>query len=1039
MQTPHPTRSRAAIASFLIPAALASATEPSGYTKEPGAFYPPEEEVHVCLERFLSLRKQAAFEGTYKRGEIDKQRRAIARDPKYSGNFSAAYMRNFRASADFWARQSDDFVRAMIPAENPRMLVPNYAKGCPLHLGGIQTLRPVWGKPNCYRCQVGGEEWAPGIQVKNPATGDLVTIADNGYGWQCPEGFPNPGTYYFVAAYRLSRLKMLFSRPYRDFVDFDGYAYARPAIWCTAYTYALTQDERYAHKVLVMLTRLADVYRNFTSLHNWRAYKGRAYVTDHNFECNIIRQCLDAYDFTFDTIAHDTGLLDWFRESRTDPDLNDDGAVDHRDITYHIERNLFGYMYEFVHRGIRISRGNTRTWQLGALVEMAVAFRHDRLLEEALDSQFGLRRIFTNCFYREGRFYEDSTGYAGGVNKAYLRIGSYLSKFRGRKTFPTGLNLAEAFGRRYANIRTFKQRAASAGRLPYWGDGGNSRTPIFSPSPEAQRSELFGDIGYAILRSRGPAAQQLHLLPKFAQTGAGHGHRDQLMLKPIRWGYDFTADLGYPHNLSSPKRNEWCANSVTHCTVMVNNMEQRTGCTGTLDLYADADWLKMVAAHSNDTYDGVELYHRTAAIVSMSDDAHYIVDLFRIKGGQRRDYIYHSLSGDDGSNFALFPEPNPEPVTRAGTLAGVGVEWMASTGRTHHNSVDEQPGRRNGYSYIKDIATTTAGEDWRCEWRTGDAQSTGLMLWMAGAEGRQLYQGKGEGKGAPGRSPWDAYVVARDDTDWTGSDYSTFCCILEPFQGQPRVRCVERLPLVSSRPSDDSPVAVKVTTPEGHFVVFSAMEGGQTYTFDTGYTAHGRFSVARVLNDGSAATVDVDPGRLPAHAGRVCDVDFDAPAVSVACAAQLPVGNGLRGQPIIFEHSDWPKNAVFTIDRIALGKEEGTHVVALQGPGFEIATGTVDKVNAKEGWLFTKDSLEKLFNCHRLFDGKALYNGDRSVWRQIDKARAGYYQVGDVTIRLKSKGAARRFKPGGRFYIMDVNPGATFRIPRVVQREGAKG
>ena len=1024
------------VAPFLMSAALASVAEPSDYAKEPGAFYPPDEEVQACLERFLSLRKLAAFEGTYKRGEIEKQRKAIAQNPKYTGNFSAAYMRNFWAAADFWVRQTDDFVRAMVPAENPRMLVPSYAKGCPLHLGGIQTLRPVWDKPDCYRCQVGGEEWAPGMEVRNPGTGDLVAVVDDGHGWQCPEGFPNPGTYYFVAAYRLSRLKMLFSRPYRDFVDFDGYAYARPAIWCTAYTYALTQDKRYAHKVLVMLTRLADVYRNFTSLHNWRAYHGRAYVTDHNFECNIIRQCLDAYDFTFDTIADDTALIEWFKESRTDPDLNDDGAVDHRDVTYHIERNLFGYMYEFVHRGIRIARGNTRTWQLGALVEMAVAFRHDRLLEEALDSQFGLRRIFTNCFYREGRFYEDSTGYAGGVNKAYLRIGSYLSKFRGRQAFPSGLNLTEAFGPQYANIRTFSQRAASAGRLPYWGDGGNSRTPIFHPPPEPQRSELFGDIGYAILRSRGPAAQQLHLLLKFAQTGAGHGHRDQLMLKPIRWGYDFTADLGYPHNLSSPKRNEWCANSVTHCTVMVDNMEQRTGCTGTLDLYADADWLKLVAAYSNDAYDETELYHRTVAIVSMSDDAHYIVDIFRIRGGRRRDYIYHSLSGDDGSNFTFLPGQNPEPVKRAGTLAGVDVEWMANTGKTHHISVDKQPGRRNGYSYIKDIATTTASEDWRCEWRTGDAQGTGLMLWMAGAEGRQLYLGKGEGKGAPGRSPWDAYVIARDDTERTGSDYSMFWCVLEPFQGQPRIRRVERLRLVSHPRSDAA--AVKVTTPEGHFVVSSAMDGGQTYAFDTDYTARGRFSVTRVHNDGSAGTLDVGPGKLPAYAGSVRDVDFDAPVVSVACTAQLSVGTGLRGQPIIFEHPDWPKKAVFTMDSIARGQEEDTYLVALQAPGLEIATGTVDKVNAKEGWLFTKDSLEKLFNCHRLFDGKALYNGDRSGWHQIQTARAGYYQVGDVTIQLRRRGAAASFRPGDRFYIMDVSPGATFRIPRVVQREEGK-
>ncbi len=1025
------------------------------YVKEADTFYPPDEDVQASLDLLTSMRKQAALEGMLKLADIERKRQGFAADP-------ANYESKFRETADYWVQKDDDFLRDMLPAENPHMLVPSYAKGCPLHLGGVHTMRPIWGKPNHFRCQVGGEEWGPGMQVKNPGTGETITIEDDGYGWECPQGFPNPGRYYFVAAYRLALIGKLTSRPYRPFEDFDGPS-SRAALWCLGYIHALSQKPEYAHKALVILTRLADVYHNYASLYNWRKYPARAYIQDHNFEPDNIHQCLEAYDFCFDAIAQDQEILEWFKQSRDNADCNGDGTVDAEDIKYYIERDLFGYMYEYLHRAIPLGRGNTRTTQVRSMMEMALNLRHDRLFEEALNGRYGIANLMTNCIYRDGRFYEDSTGYSLGVNNSYLTFGTFIDRFRGREIHPDGIKIDELLGRRYSNIRTFAQRAACAGRYAYWGDGGNARTAILKPTPEPQKSVLFGDIGYSIMRSIGPSEQQLHLLLNFAQSGAGHGHRDQLMLKPIRWGYDFTADLGYPHNLASPKRGEWTANTVTHCSAMVDNMEQRSGCTGTLDLYADAGWLQLTAAYSNDAYDEAELYHRTAAIVSMSEDAHYIVDIFRIKGGERRDYIYHSLSGEEGANFALHLPEGTALEELPGTLAGPQVEWMANTGKYYGSRAEEQPNRKSGYSYIKDISRAEAAADRSCEWRVGDDQDTGLKLWMAGAEGRQLYLGKGEGRGAPGRSPWDAYIIARDDTDQTGSDESIYCGVFEPFQGEPRIIDVEWLQLKPASDSDAMPVAVKVTTPAGHFVVFSALDTAgaeQVYEFDARdgeYIFEGRFHALRVVTGGDIQTVEVDPAREPALTGQVNALDFDTPAVTVAASAPLPTGDELAGRPIMFEHPDWPKNTVFTIKAITpvegakaltpaptpaervpapSGRGENEYVIALDDPGLESAVGTLDKVNTEDGWVFTKDHLEKMFNCHYLYDGKALYSEDKSQWFQIETARTGYYSVGDVTIKFKDKAAAENFKPGDRFWIMDVNPGATFRINRVLAAFG---
>lgn len=1010
------------------------------YDKEPDTFYPPEEEVRASLERFMSLRKRAAFEGARKRPEIETERARFAAEPE-------SYQRAYRETADYWRAKSDDFLREMLPAGNPHMLVPSYALGCPLHLGGISTLQPIWGRPNHFRCTVGGEEWGPGMQVENPGTGELVTIEDDGYGWQCPEGFPNPGTYWFVAAYRLSLIRTLTSGPYRPWAEFDG---GSAGLWCLAYMHAISGEPEYAHKAFVILTRLADVYRNYTSLHRWRNYPARAYIEDHNFEPSNIHSCLEAYDMCFEALDDDEEILEWFVQTRDDPDVNGDGRVDAEDVRYHIERDLFGYMYEYLHRAIPLGRGNTRTTQVRSMMEMALNFRHDRLFEESLNGRYGIANLITNCIYRDGRFYEDSTGYSVGVNASYLRFAEFIESFRGRGIYPEGVSAEEALGPRLARIRTFRDRADCAGRLPLWGDGGNARTPRLSPHDQPQPSVLFGDIGYSIMRSIGPPEQQLHLCFYFAQSGAGHGHSNQLMIKPIRFGYDFSADLGYPHNLQSPKRGEWYASTVTHNCVMVNEMEQRTGCTGTLDLYADAGWLQLTAAASNDAYDLADLYHRTAAIVSMAEDAHYIVDVFRVRGGERRDWIYHMYSGEEfepgspdppepgeGFQLALGDNPPMEPVP--GTLAGRDVEWMADTGRHYSDSVDDQPGRKSGYSYIKALRRTTAEGDWSCRWHAGGDADGGLALWMAGRPGRVLFRGSGEGHGAPIRSPWDTYVVARDDTEATGSHESAFCAVFEPFQAEPRIQSVKWLTLAEGSPTRGMPAAVRVATPEGSFVVFSSLDREPVYAFTDGrqqWRLHGRFHALRTLDGGNIETVEVEPGREALLQGTVEDVDFDAVSVQVRAGAPLPEGDALAGRPIMFSDPAWPKNAVFTIESVTQLDDGGEYVIELADPGFATAVGTVDRVNAEEGWLFTRDHLEKLFNCHYLYDGKPLYTEDLERWFAIETARTGYYGVGDVTIRLREPGAAAEFEPGDRFIIMDVSPGAAFHVPVVVTALG---
>ena len=126
-------------------------------------------------------------------------------------------------------------------------------------------------------------------------------------------------------------------------------------------------------------------------------------------------------------------------------------------------------------------------------------------------------------------------------------------------------------------------------------------------------------------------------------------------------------------------------------------------------------------------------------LIDVSPTQAYVVDIFRIGGGKKRDYLFHALSGDKGENFGI--KSKEAGVTfveqKKGTLAGEDVEWT----------------KKPGYGFIVDIKSARSDGQWTGNWWVGDKENTGLRLTMLGAKGRGIILGKGEGHGYLGRSP----------------------------------------------------------------------------------------------------------------------------------------------------------------------------------------------------------------------------------------------------------------------------------------------
>jgi len=74
------------------------------------------------------------------------------------------------------------------------------------------------------------------------------------------------------------------------------------------------------------------------------------------------------------------------------------------------------------------------------------------------------------------------------------------------------------------------------------------------------------------------------------------------------------------------------------------------GRLGRLHLFDDSGWVKVIEASSN-AYPQCKEYRRTGVMVACGKDAAYVVDFFRVEGGNCHDYVIH------GPNESLSVEP----------------------------------------------------------------------------------------------------------------------------------------------------------------------------------------------------------------------------------------------------------------------------------------------------------------------------------------------------------------------------------------------
>ncbi len=366
------------------------------------------------------------------------------------------------------------------------------------------------------------------------------------------------------------------------------------------------------------------------------------------------------------------------------------------------------------------------------------------------------------------------------------------------------------------------------------------------------QSELMSGFGFAVLRSGGKyettISQNVNnkraVYLSFGKTNVSHAHADGLNMGIIAYDLNMTPDLGYPSNTGTqPERLQWVSTTLSHNTVVVNEKEQE-GCEVSYPIhYDDAGKVKLIDVDSGGQYAETDIYRRTLVTVEVDDNDSYVVDFFRILGGNDHLFSFH-VAGDTISETSLAlgeEEPGsyadtswsqgPDPISPASwyydTYYPRGYSWLHKTQRT-----SAPVGKYDVDFEIKD-------------YRKNLVDSQGLHLKMTMLNDFDLSEVAIATGYPPNRSANKAflgkgikYVLARRESEQALD--SLFTTVYEPYKGSSYIKesnAVEIEVLDGTPGSLDTAKAVKVEHKSGRIdYIMYATNNSVTYQVRDGET-----------------------------------------------------------------------------------------------------------------------------------------------------------------------------------------------------------
>ena len=431
----------------------------------------------------------------------------------------------------------------------------------------------------------------------------------------------------------------------------------------------------------------------------------------------------------------------------------------------------------------------------------------------------------------------------------------------------------------------------------------------------------------------------LTYVPKY-----GHVHYDTLNLNLFGYGVELLPDLGYTHT----RNRSWVTSTLSHNTVIVNSKDsQSTHVGNTLRFIPSDHSVGVVRASDSLAYHETDVYDREVIYVPVNDNGPegYVLDLFRVSGGDRHEY---SLNMSADYDNALTGDITWQKVSK--TMLPEGVSYIKPTGETDSGSAS---GHYTSYMHVTDVKSAELkNQSYQISYSiTQDSlyKNVGLNIFGADITG-ELMLGKAPSMRLTRQSVnndlndrCDDYMMDKLVLRREGQSLSScFVTLLEPFSEryQATVNKVERLQTDGLHEFD---VIAKVTAPEFTDYIFSAFEEDMDITVDN-IRFKGQFGYVRI-KDGKAIKMQcsnadvlsydgIDAPENRSISGAIKDVLVESEGDPLnGFVIDVKPDEGLKGQYIIIKHPDQTCTG-YPITEIK--EKDGTYIVDIgtAEPGF---------------------------------------------------------------------------------------------------------
>lgn len=407
------------------------------------------------------------------------------------------------------------------------------------------------------------------------------------------------------------------------------------------------------------------------------------------------------------------------------------------------------------------------------------------------------------------------------------------------------------------------------------------------PEPLGVTSTLMPGVGFASLQSG--SEQNRTAAALFYGYYWGHRHNDRLHLELYSWNQALIPDFGYPETADSldPRRFGFFSHTVAHNTVMINARNQKFfgDVRGRVHVFdaTPGSFVQVLEASAEPAYGELaQLYRRTLIMVEVSPTESFLVDVFRVRGGEQHDYLLHGTQADFESDLPL-SAPRAE-----GTLAGADVPYgyFYDDKRYDNDNAARVPYYNyegSGFQWLFNVQEAPLNGIGSVTWTTTREPSRAQPLLQPGVKLRAHFVGQDETVFACDGKPqfrrgWPEtvkFVVRRRSGE---SLQSVFVTVFESYKDQPFITGIETAPTPGG---DDLPVAFTVRCGDRNFTIFNRMERPEAQGISPDADAPRASVLERDAGGASSRSYVLNDRQATGTTARVGFVDFTTGAVTL--------------------------------------------------------------------------------------------------------------------------------------------------------------